>query len=247
MTNPAGKRLTQRRSKPTAIEEAPAPTHPPITLIVGTNTGVGKTWVSCALARALQNAGQRVIAIKAIETGVDHGPREAEDGVMLASATGQPEPREALLRFKAAVAPAIAADLEGVTIDYEGLVTRIRGYAETGAITLVEGAGGLLAPVTWQDNALDLAHSLNARVIVVAADHLGTINHTLLTLRVLRTERVPVLGVVLSAPREADESTRTNAAAISRLAGIDLVVTVPHLHEAEQAAEAVKEVAGWLL
>ena len=87
----------------------------------------------------------------------------------------------------------------------------------------------------------------NARVLVVASDRLGTINHTLLTLRVLKAEKLPILGVVLNQPTVPDESSPTNAGAISRLAGMDAVVRVPHLDDQEHVAEAMQEVAGWLL
>jgi dethiobiotin synthetase len=218
-----------------------------VTLIVGTDTEVGKTWITCALARALREAGQQVVAIKPFETGIGAVPGVKEDGELLAEATGQAEPRRALVRLKSSLAVAVAADLEDVTLDYDGVIATMRSYARPDAFLLVEGVGGLLAPVTWSDNALDLAHSLNARVLVVAADRLGTINHTLLTLRVLKAERVPVLGVVLNQPAQPDESSPSNAAAISRLSSNDLVVRVPHSDDIDHAAQAVKEVAGWIL
>jgi dethiobiotin synthetase len=101
--------------------------------------------------------------------------------------------------------------------------------------------------MTWTDDALDLAHLLNARALVVASDRLGSINHMLLTIRVLKAERIPVLGIVLSAPEIPDESSGSNAEAIHRLAGLDAIVTVPRLSDPERATEAVKEVAGWVL
>ena len=166
---------------------------------------------------------------------------------MLAEATGQSAPRRALVRLRAPLAVPAAADLEGVTLNYEAVLGQVREFQRPDSFLLVEGVGGLLAPVTWDDDALDMIHSLNARVLVVAADRLGTINHTLLTLRVLRSEKVPVLGVVLNQPVEPDESSPTNASAITRLSATDLIVRVPYLHDTEHAAEAMKEVAGWLL
>lgn len=242
-----------RRSKSSAAarareSEAVAPPPPAnITLVTGTDTGVGKTWVTCGLARALVAAGQRVVAIKPIETGCGEAVSPEEDGVRLATATGQSEPRHALVRLREPLSAAVAAEMEGRTIDLQQLIERIQGLAAAHEVTLVEGAGGLLAPLTWQDNMLDLAHGLGARVLVVGSDRLGTINHTLLTIRVLRTERVPVLGVVLTTPEKPDVSTRSNADAIRRLSGIDLVWPLPYLPDQTQAAEAVKEVAGWLL
>jgi dethiobiotin synthetase len=247
--SPAAKksRATSKAARPAATPTAAQAQHN-VTLIVGTDTGVGKTWVTCALARALIAAGQHVVAIKPVETGCDGiGYASDEDGVLLAAATGQLEPRRALIRLKAALAPALAADLEGVTIDTDDLVTRIRGYSANRSVTLVETAGGILAPLTWHDNALDLAHKLDARALVVAVDRLGTINHTLLTLNRLKADRVPVIGVVLTTPEESDESSRSNAAAISRLSGMDLVWPVPRLVDPAQAAEALKEVAGWVM
>ena len=236
------------RAKVVVPEEPPAhPPHPPITLVVGTDTSVGKTWVACALARALQELGQRVIAVKAIETDCAEEPRASEDGVRLAEASGQTAPRRALVRLPGAVAPAIAADQAGVEIDYEDLVARIRSLAAPDTLLIVEGAGGLLSPLTWSDNHLDLAHSLDARVLLVSADRLGTISHTLVALRVLRAEKVPILGVVLNQVGEPDESTRTNAGALVRLAEHVPIVTVPHLTDPVRSVEAVKEIAGWLL
>lgn len=251
MTPPAPKkRATGRPPRPSAAvrePDPPAPSHPPITLIVGTDTGVGKTWVTCAVARALADLGQRVIAVKPIETGLTEAPSPEEDGVRLAAATGQEGPLRALIRLPGLVAPAIAADQAGVELDYEDLVARLRSLLTPESLLLVEGSGGLLSPLTWSDNHLDLAHSLGARVLLVAADRLGTINHTLMALRVLAAERVPVLGVVLNQPGAPDDSTRYNAGALVRLADHVPVVTVPNLSDQAQSAEAVKEIAGWLL
>jgi dethiobiotin synthetase len=218
-----------------------------VTLVVGTDTGVGKTWVTSAVARALLQAGQQVVAVKPIETGVGEEASPEEDGARLAAATGQTGPKRALVRLPGLVAPAIAADQAGIELDYEDLVARLKSLATPETVLLVEGTGGLLSPLTWSDNHLDLAHSLDARVLLVAADRLGTISHTLLALRVLNAEKVPVLGVVLNQVGEPDESTRTNAGALSRLADHTPIVTVPFLTDLVQGAEALKEVAGWIL
>lgn len=252
MTSPPPKKRASpsRTTRPstTQREEAPPePRHPPITLIVGTDTGVGKTWVTCSVARALIDAGQQVVAVKPIETGCEDEGSADEDGARLAAATGQTGPKRALVRLPGKIAPAIAADQAGVEVDYEDLVARLRSLATPETLLLVEGTGGLLSPLTWADNHLDLAHSLSARVLLVAADRLGTISHTLLALRVLNTMKVPVLGVVLNQVGEPDESTRTNAGALVRLVDHTPVVTVPFLTDSVQSAEAVKEVAGWLL
>ena len=252
MTSPPPKKRsspsrTTRPSTPAREEEPPAPQHPPITIVVGTDTDVGKTWVTCAVARALRAAGQQVIAVKPIETGCTEDVRPTEDGVLLAEATGQTGPRRALVRLPGLVAPAVAADQAGIEVNYDDLIARIRSLAAADTQLLVEGTGGLLSPLTWSDNHLDLAHSLDARVLLVAADRLGTVSHTLLAIRVLQAERVPLLGVVLNQVGTPDESTRTNAGVLLRLAENIPIVTVPQLSDPVRSAEAVKEVAGWLL
>jgi dethiobiotin synthetase len=208
-------------------------------LVTGTDTGVGKTVVAAGLARALARSGVRTVAIKPIETGVGG----VEDGVLLAEASGQPVPRAALVRLGPAVTPALAADVDGVELDFDGLVASIRRHAEGAEVAIVEGAGGLLAPITWRHNALDLARALDALVVVVAADRLGTINHTLLTLRAL--EGVDVAALVLSAPEAPDLSTGTNDVSIrehARHQGIpvpDLVITLPRLDDASDSLDAL--------
>ncbi len=251
MTAPRPARRTpstrKSRPQPAPPPESATPSHPPITLVVGTGTGVGKTWITCAVARALLAAGQQVTAVKPIETGCVEPPSPFEDGIQLAEATGQAGPRRALVRLPGQVAPAIAAEQAGITVDYDELIARLRSMATAETLLLVEGAGGLLSPLTWSDNHLDLAHSLEARVLLVADDRLGTISHTLMALRILQAEKIAVLGVILNQVGEPDESTRTNAGALQRLAEQVPIVRVQHLSDPAQAAEAVKEVAGWLL
>ncbi|MEO8032324.1 MAG: dethiobiotin synthase [Gemmatimonadota bacterium] len=244
--SPEKKRTRTRAPRDPAAELAPA-AGTPVTFIVGTDTNIGKTWVTAALARALVAAGQRVVAIKPVETGCGPTLSPEEDGAVIAAATGQSQPRTALIRLHAPVAAAWAAEAEGVTIEVAALAEQIRNLSAGADQALVELAGGLLSPLTWTEDTLDLAHQLNGRALVVTSDRLGSINHTLLTIRVLRAERIPVLGVVLSAPEIQDESSGSNAEAIHRLAGIDAIITVPRVADPARASEAVKEVAGWVM
>jgi dethiobiotin synthetase len=215
-------------------------------LITGTDTGIGKTWVARALSHALVAAGRRVVAVKPVETGCDPAGSHLEDGALLAAATGQAEPRAALFRFAAPVAPALAAEREGQDIDLDALVLQIEALSEGADVLLVEGAGGLLAPITWEWTVVDLARSLGAAALVVSADRLGTINHTQLTLSALELAGIPVAGVVFTAPETADESTGTNAAAIERLSGLERVLVLPREHDPSAAAVRIAPVLEWL-
>src|ERR687893_1819854 len=214
-------------------------------LVTGTDTGVGKTWVACALALALGSAGRRVVALKPIETGCAGTPRDREDGVLLARATGQPQPSHAMFRLTEQVPPALASDRSGITIDFDALISRIERYGSSAEYLLIEGVGGLLAPLTWEWNMVDVARALGACALVVAVDRLGTINHTLLTLSALELAGVPCAGVVLTTPDLPDRTTGSNAAAITRLSGVDRVVAAPKSAYPDRS-EAMKSVVGWL-
>ena len=214
-------------------------------LVTGTDSGVGKTWVACAVALALQSAGKQVVAVKPIETGCAGAPGDREDGVLLAATTGQAQPTHAIFRLAEPVPPTLAIDRSGITIDFDALVLRIERYAEAAEYLLVEGAGGLLLPVTWEWNMVDVARALGASALVVGVDRMGTINHTLLTLSALELAGVPCAGVVLTTPEAADQSTGTNAAAISRLSGLGRVVAAPRTAYPDRT-DAIRTVVGWL-
>ncbi len=214
-------------------------------LITGTDTNVGKTWVTCALAYALRDAGKQVIAIKPVETGCSEPPTVREDGVLLAHATGQTQPAHALLRLTEAAAPVLASEDSAAAIDFDGLVLKIERHAEDAEFLLIEGIGGLLTPVTWEWNMTDVARSLGACALVVAVDRLGTINHTLLTLSALELAGIPCLGVVLTAPGGKDRSAAANAGAIARLSGIERIVVVPRAADPRDATEPMGTVMSW--
>jgi dethiobiotin synthetase len=221
-------------------------------VVAGTDTGVGKTFVTVALVHALRRRGARVVAVKPVESGCGEGPRDREDGALLAAATGQAHPREALVRLRAPVTPALAADQEGVVLDVDALTGRVRALGAGADVVLVEGAGGLLSPITWDRDVTHFARDLEARTLLVGADRLGVLHHIHATVQVLLDTWLLPLGVVLSAPAVADASTGTNAASLRRrlacFGGLaEHIVTVPRTEDAGEAAEALDAVAGWLL
>jgi len=210
-------------------------------VISGTDTGVGKTEVACALLRCFREAGLRVIGIKPVETGCrsEGGELIPQDGLRLRAAAGVEEPLEKIVpyRFSAPLAPAEAARQEGRTIGIDRIFQTFDALAGRYDLIVVESAGGLLAPLN--DNFLfaDLLPSFVLPVLLVAPNRLGAINHTLLSLEALRSRKVPVVGVVLNQiSPEPDLSAASNAAAIRKYGPAEFVIEVPFLAESEREA-----------
>jgi dethiobiotin synthetase len=184
-------------------------------VVTGTGTGVGKTWLGCALANELASGGKRVVAIKPVETGVRDG---VGDGELLAASTGQAAPKRALVRLRDPLTPALAAEREGVALDFDELVANVVKAAEGYDHALVEGAGGVLSPITYDADATTLVHRLGAStaVVLVASDALGTLSAVHTAVQCLMDWWILPSAIVLVEPAERDASTGTNAAVLRR-------------------------------
>ncbi|HJR17205.1 MAG TPA: dethiobiotin synthase [Gemmatimonadales bacterium] len=213
-------------------------------LITGTGSDVGKTVVGCALARSLRCSGKHVVAVKPVETGCIGAPGDQEDGVLLAKATGQSQPSHAIFRLSEQVAPPLASDRSGIIIDFDALVLKIERYGGEAEYLLIEGLGGLLSPVTWEWNMVDVARTVGASALVVAVDRKDAINQTLLILSALELAGIPCAGVMLTSPEAPDQSTGLNAAAIARLSGLDRVASLPGTISEQSAA--MRTLEEWL-
>lgn len=164
--------------------------HHPRFFITGTDTGIGKTFVSAVLTLGLQARYW-----KPIQTGSNEGTDRA-----WMQQTAQIPPQYLLPEaycLKAPLSPHLAAELESMEIDLADC--RIPPEALTGPL-IVEGAGGVLVPINAHTTMIDLMDQLQLPVLIVARSTLGTINHTLLTIEALRARRIPVAGVVLNGP-----------------------------------------------
>jgi dethiobiotin synthetase len=168
--------------------------------VTGTDTGVGKTVVSAALAAALVGDGEIVAAFKPAVTGLDEDPGDGwpADHELLAAITGQAPADVSPHRFGPPCSPHLAAALSGRSIDPARLVAAARGAARGADVLVVEGVGGLLVPLAPDYSVRDFASALALALIVVARPGLGTINHTLLTVEAARAAGLSVAGVVLT-------------------------------------------------
>lgn len=186
--------------------------------ITGTDTDVGKTYVAAMIARALVDAGHRVGVYKPVASGCrcESGGLVAGDAVALWEAAGKPGELDDVCpqRFEAAVAPHVAARAEGREIDEDLLLGGLARWTDQCDIVLVEGAGGLMSPLSDELYNADLALALGYPLIVVSANTLGTINHTLQTLITAATfrEGLEIGGVVLTevTVNSTDASRTTN-------------------------------------
>jgi dethiobiotin synthetase len=201
--------------------------------VTGTDTGVGKTAVACALLRAARRQGLRPIPFKPIETGCTPF---AEDARRLWEAARPPvELAEVCLHaLPLPAAPSQAAAAAGVTIDWNAILARARLLAGRGDFLVVEGAGGLLVPYSGARTAADLAAELGLPALVVGRTALGTVNHTALTVRELARRGLACAGVVLvKTSREIAPHEAGNDDLIEAVAGMRPLGTLPYLEPAD--------------
>ncbi|MCA9524289.1 MAG: dethiobiotin synthase, partial [Myxococcales bacterium] len=166
--------------------------------VSGTDTGVGKTRVTEALATLAGETGAAVVAAKPVESGWTDGPESDARRLQRASNVSLELDETNLYRLAAPVAPWLAAELEERSIDVLRLFTAMRALESRCDWLLVEGAGGIYVPLSESVSYLEWVGLLGYPVLVVARSQLGTINHTLLTLSALERAKIPVVGVLLN-------------------------------------------------
>lgn len=181
--------------------------------VAGTGTDLGKTHVGCALLEASRARGLRVDAFKPVVSGFDPTAPETSDPARLASALGRPHawsevsPR----RYRAPLAPNLAARLEGDHLRMDDLVGDCHAWlaARDVDLALVEGAGGVMSPMTDDATNLDLMSALALPVLLVAGSYLGTASHLLTALEVVRGRALHVAAIMVSESLDAPDLDQT--------------------------------------
>ena len=208
-------------------------------VVTGTGTGVGKTVLSGLLVRRLIRFGRTVRAFKPLCSGGRGDARVLEAALGGIQTLDEINP----WHFEAPLSPALAAQLERRPVTLEVVFAHIRQHSKQSELTLVEGAGGLLSPLTVDGDTRDLIVRLKARPLIVASNRLGVIHDVRATLGCLPPSLRSSIPVVLMAPATADASTARNARSLSEYHPADRIVEIPRLSPEIQSGARSPSVA----
>jgi len=219
--------------------------------VTGTDTGVGKTFVGAGLAALFRKEGLRTGVMKPVETGCRKlkGQRVPQDGIFLRHMAGSRDPLEEIVpyRLSAPLAPRVAAEREGVRIRPSRIERAFRSIASRCSVILVEGAGGLLVPLTRELYMIDLVERLGLPVLLVARAGLGTINHTLLALSRLDDRQIPVAGIILNdVDGRRDPSKRSNPEILRQASRAPILAQIPHARGIRLTVSGAGAAASWI-
>ncbi|RFC48387.1 MAG: dethiobiotin synthetase [Verrucomicrobia bacterium] len=200
--------------------------------ITGTDTDVGKTYVTTLIVRALAQRGDRVMPFKPIACGT------REDAMQLLKASGRGDLTVDDVNpvwFKSRAAPFAASMIEGGSVDVVRLAERAKALATQNDHLIVEGAGGWEVPVTADQAMSDFAALLGYPVLVVVDNKLGALNHTILTVRQVEAFDLKVAGLVLNHVRpERDAASISNRVVLEQFLGCPIVA---ELHFEEESID----------
>jgi dethiobiotin synthetase len=202
--------------------------------VTGTDTGVGKTYVSTGIATALKLRCVNVGVMKPAETGcrIRAGRLIPKDALILMKSAHVKDPLSLVnpYRLRKPLAPAVSAAREGKKIDPDKIIKAFNTMREKHDFMIVEGAGGIMVPLCGQYTYLDLACAMGLPVLIVARPGLGTINHTLLTISALKGRNIAIAGIVINYAQKGKHglAEETSPAVIEKISGIRIAGIVPY-------------------
>jgi dethiobiotin synthetase len=216
--------------------------------ITAAGTDVGKTLITCALAHQLKARGDPVRVLKPVASGFDDDAPQDSDTCHLLSAAGV-EPTAAAIeaatpwRFHAPISPDMAAAREGRAIDFAALTDHCRAALTGEGVTLIEGIGGTMVPLTAGETVRDLIKALDIPAVIVTGSYLGALSHALTAVGSLATQDIKIAGIVVSESETTPVPLAETAAALARFTQIP-VLTVPRLTPGARAWEQVPDLTG---
>ena len=214
--------------------------------VTGTDTGVGKTLVACALLRAYASRGLRAIGMKPVAAGaaLESGAL-VNDDVMALKAASSSKVSDELLNpycFAPAIAPHLAAAEAGVEIELERILLAYRALAASAERVIVEGAGGFLLPLGPRLDGAHLACALGLPVVLVVGMRLGCLNHALLTAEAVRASGLALAGWIANHIDPDMARADENVAALAERLAAPLFARVPYcgMPDAARAATLLR-------
>jgi dethiobiotin synthetase len=204
--------------------------------ITGTDTGAGKTVLAALLTRFLRDHDVKVAAFKPVCSGGRDDARQIHAALGGALTLDEINP----WHFRAAIAPALAAERERKSVSLAQVVKHLQSHGRNFEAALVEGAGGLLSPLGKGFDSRDLIRALRAAPIIVAPNKLGVVNHLLLTLEALPKSYRAKAKVVLMSPAKPDSATTTNAKLLGEFFPEQQILTLPWLGKKVEMTAVLK-------
>ena len=212
----------------------------PAWFVTGTDTGVGKTFVTCALLLALRAKGIKAVGMKPISAGTDADGKN-EDVEQLLAASGVDAPRDLVnpYLFAPAIAPHIAAEEDGRSIDIGHIVASFEALRGMADAVLVEGVGGFCVPLGPHSDTADLAARLGLPVILIVGMRLGCINHALLSRQAIVGRGLQLSGWVANRIDPEMSHFEENLTALKERIAAPLLGVIPSHCTPEQAAKLI--------
>jgi len=211
--------------------------------VTGTGTGIGKTLVAAGLLRALIDSGVSALPVKPVQTGCPRidGRLSAPD-LEFSLKAADLSPGEDLMdlmcpfRYSRACSPHLAGRMTGVYPDVETITGKMDQLFEKCDFLIAEGAGGVMVPLNGSEKMLDLMVELNWPVVLVARGDLGTINHSLLSLSVLKNAGLQIAAVVVNhLTEETSIVTIDNPLAIAQFSESVRILEIPYVRNVEDS------------
>jgi dethiobiotin synthetase len=205
--------------------------------ITGTDTGVGKTFIGAGIARAAKDKGLKVGVCKPISSGGIDDAKYYIKNVGLKDDIDIINP----IRFRQPLSPYVAGKKEKVRIDLDCVKGIVDQLASERDLVLIEGLGGVLAPIRKDYFVADMIYELKTPCIIVARAGIGTINHVLMTVEILKKRKINIKGIILNGYTGTELSEKTNDKVIEELSGVDVIGRIKAKSTFKGLIEQIKE------
>lgn len=202
--------------------------------VTGTDTDVGKTVIAAGLAGVFKKRGLKVGVMKPIQTGAIKKDEKliSLDIELMIKTSGISDDIHLLNPYclQPPAAPLIASQITGINLDIKKILTAYAVLKSRYEIVIVEGAGGLLVPILTNYLMIDLIKDLDIPILIVAKPSLGTINHTLLTIRQTQLEGIHLIGIIINGFKEDEAGIAewTNPQIIENLSKVPILGIIPY-------------------